>query len=196
MNDIRTFKSVTRTDLRAARCEHAAALDPAVSALVLRRPPAPMLGLVPDGATIGLYRATDGEAPASGYARFFLEAGHTIALPRSEALDGHMTFHAHSDPYGESDLEEGPHGLIQPPANAPEAEPTVLIVPLVGFTENGARLGMGGGFYDRWLAAHPDTIAIGLAWDIQKVEALPLEVHDMSLSAVVTPTRFYGPFAR
>jgi 5-formyltetrahydrofolate cyclo-ligase len=70
----------------------------------------------------------------------------------------------------------------------------VLFVPVVGFTEDGARLGQGGGHYDRWLAAHPGAVAIGLAWDCQRVDALPVEPHDAPLAAVVTPTRLYGPF--
>ena len=73
--------------------------------------------------------------------------------------------------------------------------PDVLFVPLLGFTKNGGRLGQGGGHYDRWLAAHPDTVSIGLAWDAQLVDTMPLQEHDRGLSAVVTPTRFYGPFA-
>ncbi len=195
MNDITSYKSVERDRLRKARREYAAALPPEVSALVMRRPPAPVIGLIPACATIGLYRATDGEVPAGGYARFFMEDGHTIALPRIEEMDGQMTFHAHTDPYCESDLEEGPHGLLQPASDAPAAEPDVLVVPLVGFTDSGQRLGMGGGFYDRWLGDHPGTIAIGLAWDVQKVEALPQQQHDMPMTAIVTPTRIYGPFA-
>lgn len=71
----------------------------------------------------------------------------------------------------------------------------MLFVPLVGFTAEGARLGQGGGHYDRWLADHPDTTAIGLAWDGQRVDDLPTEAHDIPLAAVVTPTRIYGPFA-
>ncbi len=86
-------------------------------------------------------------------------------------------------------------GLMQPAADAPLVVPEVLFMPLVGFTERGERIGQGGGFYDRWLAAHPATIAIGLAWDMQKVDDLPIEAHDMPLTAVITPTRIYGPFA-
>ena len=194
MTEISETKARLRKQLRAARQEHASALPPQVSALVFRRPPAPVLDLVPDGATVGLYRAMEGEAPSSAYARFFLEAGHTIALPRIASRDAPMKFRAHTDPFGESDLEEGPMGLMQPGAGTPEIVPDVVFVPLVGFTPNGDRLGQGGGFYDRWLAAHPNTTAIGLAWDIQEVDALPTEKYDMPLTAIVTTTRVLGPF--
>ena len=195
MTDISEQKAAIRTRLRKARREHAAALPPEVSALVFRRPPAPVLEIVPDGAVIGLYRAGEGEAPASGYARYFAEAGNCIALPRIDGLDAPMTFCVHTDPYGESDLVNGPMKLMQPPADAEEVSPDALFVPLIGFTERGERVGQGGGFYDRWLAAHPDALAIGLAWDVQLVDELPVEPHDRPLAAVITPTRIYGPFA-
>ena len=194
MTTLTDQKAAVRKRLRAARKDHAAALPPQVSALIFSRPPAPVLDLVPEGATIGLYRAGEGEAPAAAYAKFFQEAGHTIALPRVTTLAQPMTFHVHTDPYEESDLVDGPMGLRQPAADAPQVEPQVLFMPLVGFTEGGARIGQGGGFYDRWLAAHPGTVAIGMAWDVQRVDELPVEDHDMPLTAIVTPTRIYGPF--
>jgi len=66
------------------------------------------------------------------------------------------------------------------------------VVPLIAFTADGHRLGQGGGHYDRWLGAHPETPAIGLAWDCQLAEELPVEDHDHPLAAVVTPTRIYA----
>lgn len=194
MTDITDRKALLRNDLRARRRAFAAELPRAVSALVFRQPPAPVLALVPPGATIGLYRADPGEAPAGSYARYFFEHGHSLALPRVTKLAEPMRFHLHSDPFEESDLEPGPMGLRQPSGNLPEVVPDVLFMPLVGFTTQGERLGQGGGFYDRWLAAHPQTVAIGMAWDMQEVDELPIEDHDMPLSAIVTPTRVLGPF--
>lgn len=194
VKEIAAQKAELRKHLRKARRDHAASLPDNVSALVFRRPPAAVLSMVPEGATIGLYRAAEGEAPASAYTRFFFENGHPIALPRITTLASAMSFHIHVDPFEESDLEAGPMGLRQPSAKAEKAVPTVLFMPLVGFTENGDRIGQGGGFYDRWLAAHPGTIAIGMAWDVQKVDQMPIESHDMPISAIITPTRLYGPF--
>lgn len=187
-------KAALRKALRKARRDHAAALPPEVSALVFSRPPAAVLDLVPEGATIGLYREDPGEAPASSYARYFFETGHLLALPRVTTLAEPMRFHLHSDPFTHSDLHPGTLGLMQPAPDTPEVVPDVLFMPLVGFTDRGDRIGQGGGFYDRWLAAHPGTIAIGLAWDVQRVDELPIEPHDQPLHAIVTPTRIYGPF--
>ena len=180
--------------LRKARREHAAALPPEVSALIFARPPSPVMALVPPGATIGLYREDLGEAPASSYGRHFFEAGYASALPRVTTLAEPMRFHLHTDPYAGSDLHPGTLGLMQPSPDAPEVVPDVLFMPLVGFTDRGERIGQGGGFYDRWLEAHTHVIAIGMAWDMQKVDELPMEPHDQLLTAIVTPTRVYGPF--
>ena len=193
--DHRQTKDVLRRSLRAARRVHAAALDPRVRALVLSRPPAALADLVRPGATIGLYVAASGEAPALGYARHFHEAGHTVALPWFADRAAVMQFRRWASPHLVELLEPGPFGMPQPGASAEVVAPQVLFVPLVGFTAQGDRLGQGGGHYDRWLAAHPGTVAIGLAWDCQLVDRLPREAHDRPLAAVVTPTRLFGPFA-
>lgn len=194
MTDVISAKKALRKELRAKRRDFAATLPREVSALVFNRPPGRALELIPEGASIGLYRSDPGEAPSAGYIRFFYELGHPIALPRITTLAEEMTFRLHTDPFGESDLEEGPLGLRQPRSDAEVVEPDVLLMPLVGFTATGERLGQGGGFYDRYLASHQDTIAIGMAWDVQEVPELPLEPHDMKLAAIITPTRVLGPF--
>jgi 5-formyltetrahydrofolate cyclo-ligase len=194
MPDVVEAKQAIRKRLRAARREHAATLPPQVSALVFHRPPSAVLEMVPEDAVIGLYRADPGEAPASGYAKFFHERGHTIALPWLVDLQTPMIFRAHTDPYAESDLAKGYFGLMQGSENALVVEPDVLFMPLVAFTASGDRLGQGGGFYDKWLGVHPDAIRIGMAWDMQEVPELPIEPHDIGLTAIVTPTRVIGPF--
>jgi 5-formyltetrahydrofolate cyclo-ligase len=185
-------KSQLRKALRQTRREHVTAQPDAIRALLFHRPPAPLLAKIGDEAVIGLYDATADEAPAAGYARFFHEAGHRVTLPFFAANDAGMTFRAYVDPHGDSKLEPGPYGIRQPGPDAEELTPDVLFVPLVGFTSALERLGQGGGHYDRWLAAHPQALTIGLAWDAQLVESLPTEPHDMALDAVITPTRIYG----
>lgn len=185
-------KSELRKSLRKLRREHVAAQSDAIRALLFHRPPAPLLAKIGGDAVIGLYAADAQEAPGGGYAKFFHEAGHTIALPHFISADAPMTFREHSDPFGGSDLEAGPFDLLQPANDASEMLPDVLFVPLVGFTAAGERLGQGGGHYDRWLSEHPGRMAIGLAWDAQLCDTLPTEPHDITLDAVVTPSRIYG----
>jgi 5-formyltetrahydrofolate cyclo-ligase len=142
---------------------------------------------------VGLYRNTADEAPTGGYARFFAERGHPVALPWFAGRDAAMQFRLWDDPFDEGALEAGPYGADQPPQSARSVVPSVLFVPLIAFTATGHRLGQGGGHYDRWLEVHPETVAIGLAWDVQELPGLPIEAHDRALSAVVTPTRLVVP---
>ncbi|MEM1051803.1 MAG: 5-formyltetrahydrofolate cyclo-ligase [Pseudomonadota bacterium] len=185
-------KSDLRKILRRVRREHVAAQPSNVRGLMFNMPPRPLLANIAAEAIVGLYHATEYEAPTGGYARFFYEAGHKVALPHFTDEGSAMEFREHTDPHGESDLSPGPFGLVQPADDAPLVSPDILFVPLIGFTNRLARLGQGGGHYDRWLAAHPEAKAIGLAWDVQLCEELPLEPHDMMLGGVVTPTRMYG----
>ncbi len=66
--------------------------------------------------------------------------------------------------------------------------PDVVVVPCVGFTARGLRLGYGGGYYDRWLAAHAHVTAIGLAWSFAELDDLVLvaQAHDIAMAAIVT----------
>lgn len=185
-------KQELRRRLRQGRKAHVAGLPGATRALIFMRPPGAVAAAVPEGACVGLYHAVGAEAPARGFARWFAENGRRIALPWFGAAGGAMGFRLWTDPWDDSDLVVGPHGALQPAAQAEAVIPDVVIVPLLGFTADGHRLGQGGGHYDRWLAEHPQVLAIGLAWDAQLVEALPVEPHDRVLAAVVTPTRLYG----
>ncbi|MEP2736709.1 MAG: 5-formyltetrahydrofolate cyclo-ligase [Erythrobacter sp.] len=187
-------KEKLRTALRKARKDHVAQQADAIRALLFNHPPRGLLEKIGESQVIGLYHANQSEAPASGYARFFHEAGHRVALPFFADDRAAMEFREHSDPIAESDLEKGAFGMMQPQSDAPALKPDLLFVPLLGFTDKGQRLGQGGGHYDRYLADNPNTLAIGLAWDVQLCEDLPIEPHDITLDAIITPTRMYGPF--
>jgi 5-formyltetrahydrofolate cyclo-ligase len=66
--------------------------------------------------------------------------------------------------------------------------PDIVIVPCVGFTEAGHRLGYGGGYYDRWLAANPEVTAIGVAWSFAEIDLaiFAARPHDIALALIVT----------
>lgn len=189
-------KAALRTRLKAARRAHRAALPEGVRALLFLRPPRAISDGIAAGTTIGVYAETPDEAPASGYARWFHEQGHPVALPWFASRETPMAFRRWDDPFAPDGLERGPWGMLQPPASAALVEPEVIFVPLVGFTASGARLGMGAGHYDRWLGDRPQVRAIGLGWDCQEAPLIPLEPHDRALDAVITPTRLVGPFER
>ncbi|WP_157991583.1 5-formyltetrahydrofolate cyclo-ligase [Caldimonas tepidiphila] len=72
-----------------------------------------------------------------------------------------------------------------PAPEGAEVQPDVVIAPCVGYTREGFRLGYGGGYFDRWMAAHPHVTAVGVAWSHALVE-MPVEPHDQPLMLVVT----------
>lgn len=65
----------------------------------------------------------------------------------------------------------------------------IFLLPLIAFDASGNRLGHGGGFYDKLLAHYPNAMKIGLAFEIQKVEAIPSEPHDVSLDMIITEAK-------
>ena len=66
--------------------------------------------------------------------------------------------------------------------------PDVVLVPCVGFTADGHRLGYGGGYFDRWLALHPDVTSIGVAWVMSEIASADFapQPHDQTLTLIVT----------
>ena len=72
------------------------------------------------------------------------------------------------------------------------AVPDVVLVPCVGFTREGFRLGYGGGYFDRWLAEHPGVTTIGLAWSGAETH-FPVEAHDRALTLILTERELIAP---
>ena len=65
-------------------------------------------------------------------------------------------------------------------------EKTVCIVPGFAFTTDGKRLGKGGGYYDRFLEAHPSLRTLGLTYECLLQTKIPCEGHDIGVNAVIT----------
>ncbi len=116
-----------------------------------------------------------------------LAAGKKVYVPRAEPRDHSLRLHRYPCP-----LKTLSFGLRQPPRKTPELPPEavgdevdVVLVLGLGFDYRGYRLGYGSGYFDRFLARYPLT-AIGLAYQVQLVDALPNEPHDVPMAAVVT----------
>ncbi len=70
--------------------------------------------------------------------------------------------------------------------------PAIVVVPLVGFDVAGYRLGYGGGYYDRTLAAlRPKPFIVGVGYEIAKLETLYPQPHDIPMDVIVTEDRIY-----
>ena len=74
------------------------------------------------------------------------------------------------------------------PSEGPVVVPDVILVPCVGYTRSGFRLGYGAGYFDRWLEQHPQTTAIGIAWSIGEIsdEDFAPQAHDLPMRVVLT----------
>jgi 5-formyltetrahydrofolate cyclo-ligase len=92
-----------------------------------------------------------------------------------------------------TELKDGPFGTKESIEEA--VIPEVILVPLLAFDKNGGRLGYGGGFYDRTLNAlkkdNPKVLAIGIAYEGQRLAEVPMEDHDQRLDMVVTEQNIY-----
>jgi len=89
-----------------------------------------------------------------------------------------------------SDLEPDKMGILTPKSSQAAAEPfDIAITPGLGFTKRGERLGYGRGYYDRWFSKNEVKTKIGVAFEVQIVEELPLEETDMPLDILITEER-------
>ena len=83
---------------------------------------------------------------------------------------------------------QGAFGIPEPVDDEPIADDdsALVLVPGLAFDARGHRLGYGGGFYDRWLAAHPGHPTVALCYGFQMVEELPVEAHDRAVDTVIS----------
>ena len=111
-----------------------------------------------------------------------LEDGKRIAVPK--CYGDEMRFIYLDDL---SQVEKGYCGIPEPIADGPIADdPTALVLmPGLAFTKDGARMGYGGGFYDKFLAAEPNHPTLALCYDFQMVEHLDTEAHDIPVDTVL-----------
>jgi 5-formyltetrahydrofolate cyclo-ligase len=114
--------------------------------------------------------------------------GHRVCLPVMQGKGLPLLFRTWNpgDP-----MKTTIWGIAEPLPTASRVEPDVLLVPLLAFDSMGYRLGYGGGFYDRTLAelrVRKPVIAIGLAFDEQRVDSVPHVDYDQRLDWVLTPS--------
>ena len=141
---------------------------------------------------IALFLSFDGELNTQPLIDYFWQQGQQIYLPVLHPFSkGHLLF-LHYD--AQTPLETHQFGMAQPALNVnnviPVAELDIIFTPLVAFDEQGNRVGMGKGYYDRTLAnwQQKDIYPIGLAHDCQLVEQIETNHWDVPLPEIITPS--------
>lgn len=148
---------------------------------------------------IALYFSNDSELDTSLLIKELWIKNHVLYLPVIHPFNGaNLLFQRYEK---NSPMKANRYGIFEPKLNCdqicPLSDLDYVLMPLVAFDNDGNRLGMGGGFYDRTLARlHEQNWQkpqlIGLAYECQKVDVLPIESWDVPLKTIITPDKTYS----
>ncbi|HYA75385.1 MAG TPA: 5-formyltetrahydrofolate cyclo-ligase [Burkholderiaceae bacterium] len=136
-----------------------------------------------EGLTVGFCWPYKGEYDARPLLRSLRARGMTNALPVVVQRAEPLLFRLWSPGVA---MAKGPLGIPYPLGTA-QADPDLLLVPLVGFGRAGDRLGYGGGYMDRTLAAlEPRPLCIGVGFELCQLDSTFPQPHDVLMDAIVT----------
>ena len=150
---------------------------------------------VPQNAVVAAYAAFGGEIDPLPLLDALAAKGVKLALPVVEAKAAPLVFRA-----WEPGAPLVPHrfGMAEPSRDAPTLVPDIVVVPLLAFDRQGYRLGYGGGYYDRTLAAlrkRGRVLAVGVGFALQETASVPRASHDMPLDWIVTERAAFASLA-
>src|SRR5580704_10122386 len=132
---------------------------------------------------IGAYWPIRGEFDPLPYLRRVIDAGAAAALPAVVAVRSPLEFR----PWTPQTRMAPSRWDTLHPQDGPAVTPRALFIPLVGFDAAGHRLGYGGGFYDRTLAAlTPRPLAIGIGFELGRLASFEPAAHDERMDVIVT----------
>ena len=133
---------------------------------------------------IGFYWPLDGEIDLRPLMHRLVDRGVDLALPVIVDKDQPMEFWAWD---AKTRMQNQPIWNIPIPIERKLLIPSVMFVPLLGFDRQGHRLGHGGGYYDRTLAAlEPKPLAVGIGYEFGTLETIFPQAHDVSMDVIVT----------
>jgi len=145
----------------------------------------------PTGLVVSAYWPFRGEPDLRGLLKQVIAAGGQAALPVVIEKGQPLIFRAWrpKDP-----LERGVWNIPIPQAGAPEVVPDVVISPVVGFDPRCFRLGYGGGFFDRTLAAMPEKPRVfGVGYSIAAIPTIFPQPHDIPMDCIITEEATHHP---
>lgn len=141
----------------------------------------------PRGTIVSAYVPIRTEMPTLEMMADLHDMGFRICVPIIDGPGKPLDFRIWEP---QAEMEHASFG-VPIPKNGEHVTPQVLLVPMVAFDRRGARMGYGGGYYDRTihkLRAGGTVLAIGLAFSGQEVDLLPTDDHDQFMDAIVTET--------
>ncbi|MBN9242153.1 MAG: 5-formyltetrahydrofolate cyclo-ligase [Mesorhizobium sp.] len=135
------------------------------------------------GRVVGVYWPVQGEPDLRDWTIRVVERGGRIALPVVIQKGWPLEYRIWSP----GDLLENGIGNIPSPARGPAVQPDIVVAPVVGFDEDHHRLGYGGGFFDRTLAAmRRKPVAIGVGYAEARMPTIHPQPHDIAMDVVLT----------
>ena len=149
-------------------------------------------------AKVVLYAPLGGEVDTALIAADALRSHRQLYYPIADRKHRRIRLGAVSDP---GELRPGAFGILEPPAIGalevealgPDLGAVLVCVPGIAFTPAAARLGRGGGYYDRLLAALcAEAVTAGLSYSFQLIDRLPEQAHDRRLDLIVTESAAYA----
>jgi 5-formyltetrahydrofolate cyclo-ligase len=184
--------SASKADLRAAALAKRDALSDeqrAEAAQALARRGVPFE--ITPGMVVSGYSPIRNEIDPAPLLRKLAEAGARLALPAVMARGKTLAFRAWSP---DDRLMMGALGILEPSPAAAELVPDVMLVPLAAFDAAGHRIGYGAGHYDftlEHLRKVKAITAIGTAFAVQQIKAVPAQPHDVALDYVLTEKKVF-----
>ena len=191
MSEIPEAKAALRRRSRQRRGEAARGEGASAAAQVCRRL-LESLAIPAEAAVSGYWPLRDELGPRPSLSALAAR-GQRLCLPVVVEAGAALAFRAWRP---DTPLEPAAFGTEVPGPDCPVVEPDVLLVPLLAFDRRGYRLGYGGGFYDRTLAAlrgRRPVVAVGLAFAAQEVAEVPVEAGDEALDRIVTDREVLVP---
>lgn len=133
---------------------------------------------------IALYLAIGSELKLSVLADALISQGAKIAMPVVVEKNSPLIFRQW---HPNCDMAADMFDILAPSNKNPALNPDIIVLPSLAFDVKGGRLGYGGGFYDRTLAAiKGEIITIVVGYAAQKVEKVPMGLHDLSVGYILT----------
>lgn len=146
------------------------------------------------GMVLSAYWPIKGEPDLRPLMADLHRSGVVIVLPLVETRAAPLTFR-HWTP--DTKMVRGDWNIPVPSSDSPEMTPDLMLAPLVGWTSTGYRLGYGGGYFDRTLAAsNPRPHTMGIGYDMAQLETIFPQPHDIPLDIILTDKGERSVYAR